>query len=174
MRGTICFLCVTLALTSSPLSARAQVSERKLGVSRYEREPLQIEKTNCDPSDQYFGTLSLVVLNATDKPVYYAEYVLTFSDFKIGEKQVVLTLCYGDEAISRTNKPGDGDKPLKPTKTATLKIANGASKMMVDRLAAVGHRTAGVSAVLKLRTVCFGDGTRLQDGKVVTDEVSQR
>jgi hypothetical protein len=160
-------LCALVALASSAIPSPS-IAATKLAMVQSSGDPLTIEKADRDASDGWFGSLAIVVRNTSDKPVCFVEYQLVLADVHDGAETMVLRFRYGRDDLANGGRPASDEKALAPSKTARLKLVVDKWSARANRMKDIGTPYNG-TAVLRLKSVCFGDGMRWQDGHVVAN-----
>ncbi len=162
MHTTLRCVLVAAALIALTLPGNAST----LLIGRYDGDPLVIEKGDHAPNDDWYQTLVVVARNVSSKPIYFAHFELELTDAKLAGQTMMLNICYGDEDLMKGRKPDSDDKPIDPAKTVKLKVMDDKNCKQVGLFKKTAARYTG-NAVLRLRMVCFGDGTCWKDGQIV-------
>jgi hypothetical protein len=143
-------------------------TKKSLRLDQKSAEPLALAAGEFSQEEDWLKTLALTVKNTSTKNVVYAEYELVLHGVRnTAGMPITLPVYYGDSDLVKGDMPLSEAKAVKPDKTAKLSVSSKDYKKLLEDLKAV-HAKPPVQATLRLRTVCFADGTAWRDGHAAT------
>jgi hypothetical protein len=152
-------------VSSSSSSTVTTEVRKSLRVDKKISEPLAIDKGEFGQSEDWLKTLALTVHNTSTKGIVYAEYELVLQGVRsTSGMPMTLPVYYGNYGVARGDMPLSDAKAVKPDMTAKLSVNSKDYKQLLDDLKTV-HAKPPVEATLRLRFVCFEDGTAWRDGR---------
>ena len=139
--------------------------QKNLRVDKKMSEPLAIAAGEFSQDEDWLRTLAVTVKNTSAKNVVYAQYELVLQGVRNANGQpMTLPVYYGSSDIVKGDMPLSEAKAVKPDKTTKLSVNSKDYKKLLEDLKAI-HAKPPVEATLRLRFVCFDDGTAWRDGR---------